>query len=229
MCASAWTRGAPDVSRCLRRDRLLKTMLQGESHVCVLIAPSGHGKTVAAAQLALEHECSLWIDAPNCAVNDGRALAQATLRALLLTYSDSVGDQMAVSDAVQLVDLLDAIESTLLGLGDRSICIVVDDISSENLGDAVLAAYRISASLRSHVTFVITARELGEATEALVRHSVIVGPDELMLTEAEAVELSRADSIADSVSSAEALGLRAECRGHVALFTVLSRARAGKP
>jgi ATP/maltotriose-dependent transcriptional regulator MalT len=222
MCASTWARGVPDVSQCVTRGRLSDLMRHGRSRVCVLVAPSGYGKSVAAAQFALQCQFSIWIDASDGMILNGRGVAQETLRALRLTSPDSGPQQSDGLETVQLADLLDAIESTAAELPEASICVVVDDISSGCIGDAVLTARRMGASLRGRARFVFTAREIGGAGDEIVRNCTVLSADDLRLTETEAAELF--DSPPPEGSSAGgASALRAECNGHVALFSVLAR------
>ncbi len=222
MCALSWARGVPDVSQCLNRDRLSGQIRQGGSRVCVLVAPSGYGKSVAAAQLALGHQFSVWIDASDGSIRDGRGVAYETLRALHLASSSDYQSLPGGLETIQLADMLDVIESAAAALPEESICIVVDDVPSEYIGDCVLTARRMGASLRRRARFVFTARDIAGASDEIVRNCTVLGADELRLTELEAAALFAKPS-AECSRSEDSAALRLECNGHVALFSVLSR------
>ncbi|MEI7813440.1 MAG: BTAD domain-containing putative transcriptional regulator [Coriobacteriia bacterium] len=190
----------------------------------MLIAPSGYGKSVAAAQFALHHRFSIWIDASDGSIPDGRTVAQETLRGLRLALPDCNPPHLDGLETIHLADLLDAIESTAAELPEESVCVVVDDVSSECIGDVVLTARRMGASLRKRARFVFTARDVVGARDEIVRNCAVLGADDLMLTEREAAEFFESPSQSHEVALIErAEVLRAECRGHVALFSVLCR------
>jgi DNA-binding SARP family transcriptional activator len=222
MCASSWARGVPDVSQCMDRGRLSGQMRQGGSRVCVLVAPSGYGKSVAAAQFALGYQFSVWIDASDGSIRDGWGVAHETLQALWLASSGNRSSRLAGLETIQLADILDAIESAAAALPEESICIVVDDVPNGHIGDCVLIARRMGASLRRRARFVFTARDIAGASDEIVRNCIVLGADELRLTEPEAVALLGVPSL-EHACSEDAAALRLECNGHVALFSVLSR------
>ena len=222
MCASSWARGVPDVSKCLARDRLAGVLHRGESGVCALVAPSGYGKSVAAAQFALQSQYSLWIDASSLSVHDGRGVAQETLRALQMMLSKGRPHAAIGLETMQMADLLDAIELTTATLPDESVCVVLDNVSSDCIGAAVAAARQMGSSMRRRARFVLTTRRIDGDDDAVVRNCTILGVNELRLTEQEAAELLSMHG-SDRDTSGAASALRAECGGHVAIFSVLAR------
>jgi ATP/maltotriose-dependent transcriptional regulator MalT len=222
MCASFWARGVPDVSQCMDRDRLSGAMRHGGSRVCVIVAPSGYGKSVAAAQFALRSRFSVWIDASDGSIRDGRGVAQETLKALRRALPGSGSPPLEGLETAQLADLLDAIESAAAKLPEDSLCIVVDDVPSDCIGDAVITVRRMGSSLRKRARFVLTVREIVGATDEIVRNCTVLGADDLKLTEPEAAEMFDPPSPRGFAPEKASL-LRAECNGHIALFSVLSR------
>lgn len=220
MCAVLRAAGVPEVTACLPRDRLRRRIGYAETRTCFLIAPSGYGKTVVAAQFAAGFPSVLWLDAPRSGARAGRDLVYATLVFLQREGFTPGATSVHPSESMDLADVFHAIETLMERLSLDDLCVVVDDLGDCEAASVMAVLKDLRVALRRRVWFVATARGLGSIQSALVRDAVILDGDDLRLTESEAVSLASSHSTPCG-SQLDVPAVRKLCGGHVALFTVL--------
>ena len=212
--ASAW--GFPETER-LRSKGVARIALGAPESVKVLAAPSGYGKTIAAAEYGLssDFDHAIWIDAGG-ASGPGDLLNRIALAFWEWTSGDDRNSDRPAVDVSDLMATLDLFRRR----GDR-LCVVLDDLSRAigSVCDRQFADSR--AALRgARGTLVVTTRE-SHAIHGL-QDVQYVDERDLRLTreEADSIAIHTLGPGQDPSNIEEAL----KASGwHVAFFVVLLR------
>lgn len=210
MFAYAAYGGNPTYSCVVNRQRLASLIGGAGERAVVLAAPTGFGKTLAAAQYAEQQDLPVaWVSAGGAPAETSRVL-----RSIVSVFGNIRDDAMAALDDDELV------RATRLGVAERcplGALLVLDDLGEARVDDAmgvVLECIDLLRHLRPRC--ILTTRQEVEGD----RRVLVIGPSHLAFTLPEAAEaamcLGRDDLGLDDVEQ-----LRFACSGHPALTTMM--------
>lgn len=208
--------GVPDFGLAVRRKRVDRVLSHCTRDVRLMSAPSGWGKTIAAAHYAESSACSvLWIDAFG-ADFDSDELADA----IVIGMSTGFRGGASGSGRIPSVDS-DSLVVLLAG-SDASTLVVVDDVVLTEDGLAHLSNLQRRISVAG-AQFVVTSRTPFERLGS-VPGVTAVGVGDLRLTSDEALELRAL--FGSTAPDADARTALDRCDGHIALYSLMSGSSA---
>lgn len=206
----------PTVGATVRRRAIADAFDRCPPRLVILAAPSGYGKTVLAAQLAMLSRAKrlVWLD--------GRG-ANFALDWLVRAFARAVDPPHEDSKSLEQHLLLPS-ESAQAGWASKLIadsCVVVDNVVVDDAEAALRDLECLLASSTPDSCFILTTRVLkgGVANRPDVW---ILEPDDLRLSDEEALDIA-SGLFGDSVDPVEIARIREACGGHAALFSVLLR------
>lgn len=213
--------GVPDFGRTVVRERLNSVLQAGGARFRVITAPSGWGKSIAAAGYAASVDTAvLWIEACGQCV-EPRAIVGEILR--MRGAGESARTGGGDSAGRSLHDLVDAClsaqshEVRLPGL-----LVVVDDFRpDDSAGISGLSSIHARLS-PSGVHILVTTRDETCLRGSELRGAVMLGQGALAMSYAECVSL--ADQFGE-LDGATVSALREESAGNAALLTLMIRDR----
>ena len=216
----------PDFGAVVPRPRLVGLLDSSPVGLSLLVAPSGYGKSVLAAQYASlqDRAASCWVDFARCQV-DGLACLRRILN--VVTPDGPAGNDATTPGPVSLRDEpADLIEAVARALFLRGIAggasLVLDDLpamGSEGFTMVVDLAERLAAL---DVRTIITARSAPEGVLPRLHNVRILDFQDLRLSLTEASDLARQVTGRD-LGAEEAISMLAACGGHPAVYSVLVR------
>lgn len=161
-------------TRSLYRERLVERVRSSPSHAVLMLAPSGYGKSILAAQVASGFDRVVWL---HC---EGSAPDWARLCGMLGQEDEE--DSAGADGPTCLARVADAITPDL--------CLVLDDVGLDTSGDSLDDLWIASQVLgQAGARLVATTREERTQSSALHRFTLI-GVEDLRFTKSEAVDLS---------------------------------------
>ncbi len=218
--------GTPDFGNTLVREHLLSVFRGCEPSLVLIVAPSGYGKSVLAAQLAGSErfQAAEWHDMSGLRV-DSRGVVESVFASV--ERSADANHRIALSLVSQPAeaDMLSSIETHYGELGDGPMCVVLDGLAE--LLDASVCV-RILSSLRrvrgNKSCVIATTRALSTDVRSLGVVPWVLETADLALTavEAQAVLALRGRSDVDLANAQEAC---TSCGGQVALLSVMAMHR----
>jgi DNA-binding SARP family transcriptional activator len=208
----------PRLPRAVDRPRLRRLLLDGVEPGCLVVAPPGSGKTVAAAQLLRpapdtgDQRHTVW-----CRLATGAAGADDLVRLVGAALGVTVDDP-GVGPLERAAVILDAI-------GDRPVVLVVDDydLARSDECDAVLAEVLALLAPDCRVVVCSSLRPAGLVGRASVGQLAVVGADDLAFTDGEVAELL----VRLGRDPADAAALRAASAGWATAVTFLAEVGGG--
>ena len=212
--------GVPDFGVVLLRQRLAKMVDDFGSRPVVIYGPAGCGKSVLASQVARSCEAlPIWLDAGGVFVDAGH-LANSLAGIL----GGSTSHEVEGLDNSERLDVF-ALAIQALASPEVAHSLVVDDLGSpEGVHSFDGFPRLLKMAWQASIRVVISTRSVEHWPPDLLCECVLIGPDELALTDDEAIAL--ADPEGAVCPSTEAIQLREACGGHIALYVVLlSQAR----
>lgn len=200
----------PDFGRQLPRVTVSESLAGAGDRLRVISAPSGWGKTLAAAQYA--RYCglpTLWLDA------FGECIAPERIAQEVLLYLSERGHgsmRLAELTRRSTDDLLDAIRGQACLHSGQKMLVVIDDVAVHD-DSALTGLLRVHGALRrtGGQVLVTTRASLGTKRDEIW----VAGPSLLALSHEEIRELSQ--GLVDPKT------LRQETQGHPALVSLMSR------
>lgn len=212
---SPWQRrrGVPDPGDAIDRPRLHALFDAAGDRPIVLTAPSGYGKTVAAAHWAQSFGGRVsWTSL------QGRPIALDRLVNSVLRIPG-----VAVSGDMGILDALDFATEALQGLSLEDRLVVLDDVAGDESGH-LGSLLTFAQGLRGMgVQFLITTRAL-DASHPQLREACVIGRSQLAMTYDEVVRFIERPSSQCGMPPQVDL-LYESSRGHPALLSVLARTR----
>lgn len=209
----------PDFGIVLIRSRLVNRLGRSGTKPCLVFGSSGSGKTVVAAQHCLAgNRATIWIDAAGDFLSVDRVsmVAVQALGGVAPSRSEQNMGQLQAADYISTV--LASIGATAADMG---VNVVIDDSGLPSDESAVDDLDRLARALRTCSSrLVVTSRSTDGWPARTLCGWDVVGPEDLALTDDEAIGL--AESVGLDHIREQAADLRSACAGHVALFTVLA-------
>lgn len=208
MTATADRRGVPNVRAMIPRARLNSLSAASLHEVVLLVAPSGSGKTVTAAQWAQRHLGPVfWVSLRGHAVD-----LDAVLRQLLLRISISLGPEAASLRSDQPAH---DVQAVLADLEYRKAWVVFDDLVSDDLPIFELLD-QLARTLCPLVERIIVTTRVHLGCLVSRQPMTIIDGTSLSFDPREAKELARRFSPETQTEDIERL--RKEFSGHAALL-----------
>jgi DNA-binding SARP family transcriptional activator len=217
----------PDCTGTVRRDRILR-LLQRFRTPCVFIwAPAAYGKSVLAAQMALEwgESHAVWVTLPDDCATDAQ-VAEATLRRLCPDRDTALDRFIGVVPSRELADMQEMVFEALRAASAEPVCLVLDNVQSA-VADTLHWLLQLPLRMNSPVgCLIVTTRHAPDAG-TLMPDTWSIGPTELLLDDPEAESLVSAALGGPDSAACAAL---TEASGRQAgLLSVLSRWAAAQP
>jgi DNA-binding SARP family transcriptional activator len=207
----------PRLPRAVDRPRLRRLLLDGVEPGCLVVAPPGSGKTVAAAQLLQPAEGRAERRTAWCRLATGAANADDLVR-LVGAALGVIVDDPGVGPLERAAVILDAV-------GDRPVVLVVDDydLARSDECDAVLAEVLALLAPDCRLVVCSSLRPAGLVGRASIGQLAVVGADDLAFTDGEVAELL----VRLGREPAEAAALRAASAGWATAVTFLAEVGGG--
>lgn len=168
----------PLLPRAVERARLHARLSEGDEPGCLVVAPAGSGKTVAAAQL-LQDAARRDVRGAWCRCVPGASGGDDLVRLVAAALGCEAADPGATP--------LERAATVLDALGDGPVVLVVDDydLAHPEECDAVLAEVLALAPPGCRIVVCSATRPVGLLGRASVGQVRVVGADELAFTEPE--------------------------------------------
>lgn len=217
-------RSAPRFDKAVRRSSVDQAVRTGVADLFLLVAPSGYGKSVAAAQIAREdyHDACVWVDCSLLDPVEPHALLHETLLAFGVAYSAHGGSANPLMPECSAREDNGAIEHALKAYRGSRLCVVLDSLPEALPLHSVLS---VTSSLHCDsectVTVIGTTRGYDTLDSSLARLSVL-GIEFLRMSPEESRRLL--ESIAgESLDEATIQGIIEVSDGQAALICLLGR------
>ncbi len=216
--------GIPDFGRVVDRPRITTLLAAAPPGLSLLVAPSGYGKSVAAAQFARRADSTAqWIDFSSCSA-DGIACLERVIEAIE-PQTRQVGSNARRPASLRSAaeDLTHSIVGSVLGLADpEGMCLVLDDVPCLEAAPLEALAGLADRLAVLGVRTLITARSLPVGTLGSFRVTQILDYEDLRLTAHEALSIA-SQVVGLELGSSDVQPIVDACAGHPAVFSVLVR------
>ena len=215
-CARSW--GVPGSGSTVARERVLQLLREPHVIGALLVAPSGYGKTVVAAQYvdAVDRPV-LWM------TMRGRPAEPETLleaAASALSCLDRAASAQPVA-RLGAADAADFCRLRMATLGPEGMLLVLDDCAAPRTGSLVERVVGLYDALSPFVAdCVVTCRSLSDEDLRASRGFVIIDRNELAFSREEALRLANRVG-PKSPSEAEVLRVLGLSKGHPALLRMM--------
>lgn len=216
--------GVPDIEATVPRRRLLDTLGSSDSAAVLFVAPSGYGKTVAAAQhVRALGQPTLWLTMSGEGTRDS-----AILRSIAELLDASAAAPPDSNVLPRQDDLLQRCRAAIAAEDTRGFTLVLDDCESlpaRPLVGAVRSLMRRLAPLVSRV--VVTTRALVEEDFESLDAATIIDKKDLLFDVVEARAMVESLTVTE-VADSSVVQMLDSARGHAALLSMAIAAKEGR-
>ncbi len=220
MCAAAKRWGVPDSARTVARPTVDAAIRGATRPVVIVSAPSGYGKTVAAARYCHDsRHPTAWLSMNGSAISQSRVLA-ALIRLLNPTAAAPESEADALCEARR--------SAAVAAAGERQMLLVLDDVAGDSGALLVDALCGLHEVLSPFVRSVLATTRHSPDDLLDSRRASVIDRAALVVTGAEASAL--AQNVGEGpLDVTEANKLVAAAGGHIALCRILLTTQGSEP
>ncbi len=223
--------GIPDFGAVASRHRLASLVDSHATGLTLLVAPSGYGKSVLAAQYMMSKLSGqgLWLDCSRAAQG-----LDSVLHELLVALSPAGDRRERWAPGVRALrddseDLILSVATAVSRLDDpRATVVVLDDLADVG-AESIQQLATLGRRLRGlGARLIVTTRSVGAGAAVWLHDAQVVDAEDLKLTQQEAAGVASA-VLGEDVAERAVASLLHTCMGHPATFVVLLRHAALGP